>query len=591
MVLHNRSPFEHIELGFKDKWITILSAVNGGGKTTILSYIADALYEIARITFQNEFEGKENKYYRLSSSIFNMDISKPSYVSIQFSFDDKTIEYLDLRGTVSKENYELLFSDDYAIKFEQIKYALENNGNVKHISEQDLKVLRSVFVSNLVTFFPAYRHEQPGYLNDPYKIILDYGIITGFSGMLLNPIEVITALPRLANWLMDVVLDLSISQGNTLVQTLFQNINDVFSAALSIKGNKPLSLGIGQRHEGAARIQIGERNATGNWVRCVYPSIFNMSSGENALICLFCELVRQYDKISSNLLIQNATGIVLIDEIDKHLHIRMQKDVVPKLMKLFPNVQFIVSSHSPFVAMGLAAETDINTRSQIIDLDSQGLVSDPSITRVFAEAYEAMIAKNEQYKVMYDAIRAKFDSIKLQIVSEGNNAKHIKRAIELLDNTLFPKIEFCVGDKTGWEQLKTTYEAISISNPQAKYLFVFDCDCKASVEQLPENDKFYNFKFAKNDCNDRVKKGIENLYPADLFTKAHYTSREITNDYGETNTIQVFGKGAFLDTVKADTNVEHFANFRPLVEKIKEILAIDEASKNKEKTIHGQDEV
>lgn len=43
MIFHNRAPFKHLELNFKDKDIILLNAVNGGGKTTVLSHIADIL--------------------------------------------------------------------------------------------------------------------------------------------------------------------------------------------------------------------------------------------------------------------------------------------------------------------------------------------------------------------------------------------------------------------------------------------------------------------------------------------------------------------------------------------------------------------
>ena len=63
-------------------------------------------------------------------------------------------------------------------------------------------------------------------------------------------------------------------------------------------------------------------------------------------------------KIYSNLLFKskliktlksNLNGIVIIDEIDSHLHISLQKKVLPFFVKAFPNIQFIVSTHSPFV--------------------------------------------------------------------------------------------------------------------------------------------------------------------------------------------------------------------------------------------------
>jgi predicted ATP-binding protein involved in virulence len=43
-------------------------------------------------------------------------------------------------------------------------------------------------------------------------------------------------------------------------------------------------------------------------------------------------------------------GIVLVDEIDSHLHPIWQRDIGFRLRRVFPKVQFIVTSHSPFVA-------------------------------------------------------------------------------------------------------------------------------------------------------------------------------------------------------------------------------------------------
>ncbi|WP_164672451.1 AAA family ATPase, partial [Vibrio cholerae] len=45
----------------------------------------------------------------------------------------------------------------------------------------------------------------------------------------------------------------------------------------------------------------------------------------------------------------NGYGIVLIDEIDLHLHPKWQQTIVQKLENTFPNIQFILSTHSPLV--------------------------------------------------------------------------------------------------------------------------------------------------------------------------------------------------------------------------------------------------
>lgn len=47
--------------------------------------------------------------------------------------------------------------------------------------------------------------------------------------------------------------------------------------------------------------------------------------------------------------IRKTTGVVIIDEIDQHLHPKWQKNILKNLMTIFPKVQFIVTTHSPSV--------------------------------------------------------------------------------------------------------------------------------------------------------------------------------------------------------------------------------------------------
>ncbi|WP_316249837.1 AAA family ATPase [Acinetobacter guillouiae] len=57
-------------------------------------------------------------------------------------------------------------------------------------------------------------------------------------------------------------------------------------------------------------------------------------------------------------------GIVLIDEIDAHLHISLQQKILPFFTNLFPHIQFIVSTHSPFVI------TSTNNDTVVYDISS-----------------------------------------------------------------------------------------------------------------------------------------------------------------------------------------------------------------------------
>ena len=125
MIFHNRAPFKHLELNFKDKDIIMLNAVNGGGKTTVLSHIVDAFYEIARKYYQEEFEGKQNKFYRVSSAIYNLNPEEASFVYIRFNLNGEQIDYVDIRNLTTQDCYDKAIVIDNKIPFFAFSEQLE----------------------------------------------------------------------------------------------------------------------------------------------------------------------------------------------------------------------------------------------------------------------------------------------------------------------------------------------------------------------------------------------------------------------------------------------------------------------------------
>jgi len=87
-------------------------------------------------------------------------------------------------------------------------------------------------------------------------------------------------------------------------------------------------------------------------------TVNQLSDGEKCLIALIGDLARRMAILNpaSTKPLEGA-GIVLIDEIDLHLHPKWQRMVVPKLLKVFPNCQFIISTHSPHVITQVQPES------------------------------------------------------------------------------------------------------------------------------------------------------------------------------------------------------------------------------------------
>jgi len=79
-------------------------------------------------------------------------------------------------------------------------------------------------------------------------------------------------------------------------------------------------------------------------------TVNQLSGGELNLIAMIGDMARRMaiaNPVSTTPLL--GSGIVLIDEIDLHLHPKWQRMIVPKLLNVFPNCQFIISTHSPHV--------------------------------------------------------------------------------------------------------------------------------------------------------------------------------------------------------------------------------------------------
>ncbi|MDR2344557.1 MAG: AAA family ATPase [Planctomycetaceae bacterium] len=82
-----------------------------------------------------------------------------------------------------------------------------------------------------------------------------------------------------------------------------------------------------------------------------------LSDGEKGLIALIGDLAQRLAIANPNL--ENpleGEGVILIDEIDLHLHPQWQRMILPKLTETFPNCQFIVSTHSPQILGEIRSE-------------------------------------------------------------------------------------------------------------------------------------------------------------------------------------------------------------------------------------------
>lgn len=100
------------------------------------------------------------------------------------------------------------------------------------------------------------------------------------------------------------------------------------------------------------------------------PFDFNtLSSGYAAVLDIIVDLILRMTSHTNKVFDFSVPGIVLIDEIETHLHLELQKEILDFLTTVFPNVQFIVSTHSPFILNSLDNSTiyDLEKHLQVKD--------------------------------------------------------------------------------------------------------------------------------------------------------------------------------------------------------------------------------
>ncbi len=155
----------------------------------------------------------------------------------------------------------------------------------------------------------------------------------------------------------------------------------------------------------------------------------NMSDGLKAMLNLVSELAFRCVILNGFLgadSVVQSKGVVLIDELDMHLHPTWQKRVVGDLKKAFPNIQFIVTTHSPFIVQSLSKEElqnlDFMTPENPSDMTLNKVVTDVmGVTKLKSDDFE------ERYKIafqQFQQLNRNFDELSM------DDYQRVKEAID-----------------------------------------------------------------------------------------------------------------------------------------------------------------
>ena len=94
----------------------------------------------------------------------------------------------------------------------------------------------------------------------------------------------------------------------------------------------------------------------------------NLSDGQRSMLAMVGDMAQKAAKLNPQYggeVLQRTQGVVLIDELDLHLHPRWQRHIIEDLRRTFPKIQFICTTHSPFLIQSL------RSGEELIMLDGQ----------------------------------------------------------------------------------------------------------------------------------------------------------------------------------------------------------------------------
>ena len=143
----------------------------------------------------------------------------------------------------------------------------------------------------------------------------------------------------------------------------------------------------------------------------------NLSSGLQAIFKIYSSLLMRTKLASIDP--TELFGIVVIDEIDVHLHISLQKKVMPFLTKAFPKIQFIVSTHSPFVI------TSTDNDTVVYDISS-GDFYEEDLSRY---SYESVVKGLFHVDAQSEQLQAEIKDIARILNHEANNFEELRNIL------------------------------------------------------------------------------------------------------------------------------------------------------------------
>ena len=528
--IHNYGPIDRLDITFPFEGDApkpiLLVGENGSGKSIVLSYIVNGLMSAQSLAYPETPEVDTGKVYKLRSSSYIKSWS--DYYFGRVDFEDSVFMGEIRTHRAKREASDLtewILEGDARDAWDGMGDD-ENDHLATNIYDRSNKSkVEGLFAKNCVLYFPPNRFEEPAWLNqENLNAKAQYMDLKHLQGYTDRKVINYSPLHDNQNWLFEVIYDQNAFELRTrpvpyadtnVMAPVFEgyagNSTNTHDTALQIvqriTATQDARFDIGGRHNRVVSIRSGPSQ--------IVPNIFQLSSGETALLNLFVSILRDYDATRTPFNSSaDIRGIVVVDEIDLHLHATHQHEVLPTLIRMFPKVQFVVTTHSPLFVLGM--NNLFGEDGFAIYRLPEGQQISPEEFSEFGDAYQAFTATVRHTRDIQTAIQQAQKPI--VFVEGATDEKYIKRAAELLGKeTILEQIEVRDGGGAGrlgkvWKNFGPPLTDVM---PQ-KMLLIFDCDTQ---RESTNRGKLFQ-RTIPLQCDSLVNKGIENLFSMDTLRKA-----------------------------------------------------------------------
>ncbi|MBR3466983.1 MAG: AAA family ATPase [Bacteroidales bacterium] len=161
-----------------------------------------------------------------------------------------------------------------------------------------------------------------------------------------------------------------------------------------------------------------------------------LSAGYSAALDIISDLIFKMQGADKLVDVYDKEGIVLIDEVETHLHLELQRQILPLLTSVFPNIQFIVSTHSPFVLNSVkdAVAYDMERHEVIGDLTNYSYES-------LAEGYFGVKTNSVEIEVRLERLEELLKKGDDLDVAEKDELKRLQSDFEKLPELVAPSLK------------------------------------------------------------------------------------------------------------------------------------------------------